>query len=336
MNSRYLGHLSQDDPLYKYLQEDIAPQLGIHSGEARYRVFQSNNSRNVYLYEIAGTPCRLIGKFRPPVFIREGSYARDRAETEYRNLVFARSLGFDWFPHFVVRPLGFNPGLNNLVVMEHARGRSLSTIIYQAIFQGRRQRLFRKLGHLAHFLAEFHNRTAGEWRVNFHQSCDYMGQLVRSLADRGVDAWHLAELYHLREDWRGRDLMWEDSHVLVHGDATPANFLFGPKRDVICFDLERMMWADRVFDVGRLCGELKHFYFRCTGHIQSAEPFIGHFLWEYSGHFPDQERTFRAITRRLPFYMGITLLRIARNSWVDWDYRWRLLDEAINILGARI
>jgi hypothetical protein len=32
--------------------------------------------------------------------------------------------------------------------------------------------------------------------------------------------------------------------------------------------------------------------------------------------------------------MGITLLRIARNSWIDWTYRWRLVREAHAILRA--
>jgi hypothetical protein len=45
-------------------------------------------------------------------------------------------------------------------------------------------------------------------------------------------------------------------------------------------------------------------------------------------------RAFWAITRRVPFHIGITLLRIARNSWIDWEYRWRLVREAKAILGA--
>ena len=55
-----------------------------------------------------------------------------------------------------------------------------------------------------------------------------------------------------------------------------------------------------------------------------AEPFIG--------HFPDRQRAFASITRRVPFYMGVTLLRIARNSWFNNDYRRILIDEAKNIL----
>jgi Ser/Thr protein kinase RdoA (MazF antagonist) len=162
-----------------------------------------------------------------------------------------------------------------------------------------------------------------------------MGRLLRSLTGK----WGLAraegdEFYWLREAWRARGCMWEDRAVLVHGDATPSNLLFGKGRDVIAIDLERMQWADRVFDLGRLCGELKHCFFRTTGDLFTAEPFIGHFLWEYCGHFPDRESAFRSITRRIPFYMGITLLRIARNSWIDGDYRWRLIHEARQILKA--
>jgi hypothetical protein len=83
-----------------------------------------------------------------------------------------------------------------------------------------------------------------------------------------------------------------------------------------------------VFDTGRIAGELKHFFMRATGNKDAAEPFIGHFLWEYACHFPNRDSAFQSITGRTPFYMGITLLRIARNSWVDPEYRHRLVNEA--------
>jgi len=102
----------------------------------------------------------------------------------------------------------------------------------------------------------------------------------------------------------------------------------------MAIDLERMKWADRVFDLGRLCGELKHHFFRATANPMAAEPCIGHFIWAYCCHFPDRESAFHAITRRLPFYLGVTLLRIARNSWIDPDYRRCLLREAVaNLRG---
>ena len=111
--------------------------------------------------------------------------------------------------------------------------------------------------------------------------------------------------------------MWQDRQVWLHGDATPANFLFGHGMDVAAIDLERMKRGDRMFDVGRVAGELQHAFMTCRRRRHRAEPFIGHFLWEYSCHFPDRERTFESVTARAPYYMALNLLRIARNDYID-------------------
>ena len=126
--------------------------------------------------------------------------------------------------------------------------------------------------------------------------------------------------------------MWEDNQVLVHGDATPSNLLFGRGLGVIAIDLERMKRADRVFDLGRVAGELQHYFLQASGNKDAAQPFIGHFYWEYACHFPDRDRAFRSITGRAPFQMALTLLRIARNSWVSAAHRRRLVEEAKIIL----
>lgn len=325
-----MGHLDHLDPLHGYLKDHIVPQLGVDSEGVEFRVFQSACSRNVFLYEEKHSGVRLVGKFYPP---KSPSQQMKTGETEFGNLLHLRNLGFDSAPHYVVRPLGFNPDINNVLMMEFLGGDLLGTVINQAVHQRRGGRLFRKLTALGHFLASLHNRTAGDWRVNFDNSHAYMGRLIGSLiSKRGMGCDHSDELYHLRDSWSAQGIMWEDRTVLVHGDATPSNFLFGPGHTVLAIDLERMQWADRVFDLGRLCGELAHFFYQGTGAPETAEPFIGHFLWEYSRHFPDPMSAFRSITRRIPFYMGITLLRIARNSWINCDYRWQLVQKAKMVL----
>ena len=128
--------------------------------------------------------------------------------------------------------------------------------------------------------------------------------------------------------------MWQDRQVWLHGDATPANFLFGHGMDVAAIDLERMKRGDRMFDVGRVAGELQHAFMRDCGDQHRAEPFIGHFLWEYSCHFPDRERTFESITARAPYYMALNLLRIARNGYIGQDYGRRLVTQAKRTLQA--
>ncbi len=332
MNFDYLGQVHPDDPLYGYLRHEIMPQLNVHPHDPGFRVFQSACSRDVYLYEEKRSGARVIGKFYPQ---RHGPHGEAAGQKEYNNLVFLRSLGLDARPHYVVRPLGYNAHINGLLIMEFLDADMLGTVINDAMFLGRHDRLYRKLTALAHFLATLHNRTAKDWPVTFSDATDYMGRLIQSLTvKRGLGQDHADELFGLREAWRSRGVMWEDRAVLVHGDATPSNFLFGRGRDVLAIDLERMHWADRMFDVGRLCGELKHFFCQGLGDPSAAEPFIGHLLWEYCCHFSDRGSAFAAITRRAPFYIGITLLRIARNSWIGQDHRWRLIQEAKQNLRA--
>ena len=95
-----------------------------------------------------------------------------------------------------------------------------------------------------------------------------------------------------------------------------------------------MKRGSRMFDVGRVAGQLQHAFMRDAGDRHRAEPFIGHFLWEYSGHFPDRRSTFESITARLPYYMALNLLRIARNDYIDQDSGGRLVRQAKRLLQA--
>ena len=128
--------------------------------------------------------------------------------------------------------------------------------------------------------------------------------------------------------------MWGDRQVWLHGDATPANFLFGHGLDVAAIDLERMKRGDRMFDVGRVAGELQHAFMREGGGKRRAEPFIEHFLREYSSHFPDRQQMLESVSGRAPYYMALNLLRVARNDYIDPDYRGRLVGQAKSLLQA--
>lgn len=329
----YLGHLPEGDPLYGYLRYEIFPKVGEHHA-GRIRVFRMNGSHAVYLYEACGSNARVIGKFfgvdSDPVT------AARRLEREYRNLLTFRSCGFTGGVHYVARPLGCRVDLNYLLVIEHCGGESLDRILLRLLRgECEARELYGKLTALAYFLATLHNRTAlADCPVNFQEGTAYLEGLLNILNSQTLldEAGRGAFLYR-RDRWRERGEMWGDASVLVHGDATPSNFLFGDGLHVISFDLERVRRTDRVFDTGRVAGELMHFFLRATGNRAAAEPFIGHFLWEYACHFPDRDRAFQATTQRVPFYLGCTLLRIARNDYLDWEYRKRLVDEARRCFG---
>ncbi len=330
MGLKFVGHLAMSDPLFHYLRHDILLALGIVTEHARFRVFKLRGTNDVYLYEEKYSAARLVGKFFMGEHCPDKSAALHKAQREFISLKTLRGdYGLKTSPHYVVRPLGINQDINSVLMLEYCYGESLSEIIQDAIFHNRRERLFRKLTALAYYLATQHNRTADDTHVNFNVTCAYMDKLVHQLyTHAAISDDEQKELWWWRDRWREQPCMWADRQVLVHGDATPSNLLFGAGLNVIALDLERMQRTDRIFDVGRIAGELKHFFLRATGDKYAAEPFIGHFLWEYACHFPDREHAFRAITARTPLHMALTLLRIARNDWIDHSYRRRLIDEA--------
>jgi thiamine kinase-like enzyme len=322
MSTQYVGHLHAHDPLYDYLHYQILPQVGQKNHHSAFRVFRMSGSNEVYLYQEKESNVQIVGKF----FTGYGNYSMEK---EFHNLSLLRSYGLAHQPHYVVRPLGCNGWLNGLLVEEYCQGGSLSGYITDAIFYGRRDALYKKLTALAYFLATLHNRTANGFGVNFQEDCAYLDSLVHKLAKKHyISREDESEFAWLRDRWREQPRMWQDQQVFVHGDATPTNFLFSQGLNVTAIELERMKRADRVFDVGRIAGELQHFFFQHTGNKYQAEPFIGHFLWEYACHFPDRYSAFHSICGRVPYQMGLTLLRIARNSWVGSDYRRKLIEEA--------
>ncbi|MDD4817498.1 MAG: aminoglycoside phosphotransferase family protein [Victivallaceae bacterium] len=327
MSLNFLGMLTHSDHLYDYLRYEIQPQTA-PCQHCDYRVFKYNASNDVYLYEEVHTGAKFIGKFFHSARRPNRAAAEQRMEREFHHLCLMRGLGFDRGPHYVARPLGRNRDLGSLLVIEYCYGESMSSVISRAIRENNDALLFAKLTALAWFLSRFHNRTVNEYPVDFNEAYSYAGSLIADVRRAGLlNGGEDAELYHLRDRWNGMPCVREDRQVIVHGDATPENFLFGDDKYVITFDLERLRRADRVHDVGRVVGELAHFFMAATGDRGRAEPFIGHFLWEYACHFPDRAAAFHSIAQRVPFYMGINLLRIARNNYLSSDYRRKLIYE---------
>jgi aminoglycoside phosphotransferase (APT) family kinase protein len=327
--AKYMGHLQENDRMHHFLKYEIQPQLSGFSRRVRYRVFQLASSNDVYLYDEKYSGQKVIGKFFLSHKQRNIDAATRKLNREYNNLSLMRNFGFAGYPHYIARPLGRNDNLNKLLVIEFCHGEQLDTIIQHTIHCRDDALLFSKLTALAYFLASFHNRTANRHQVDFNETCSYFDHLIDRLQRLNlINQSDADELSWLLDRWKEQSKMWSDCQVLVHGDATPSNFLFGDGLNVISFDLERLHRSDRLFDVGRLVGELQHFFMNISGNKHSAERFIGHFLWEYACHFPDREAAFRAITARIPFYMGITLLRIARNDYLVWNYRKCLVHEA--------
>jgi aminoglycoside phosphotransferase (APT) family kinase protein len=336
MNGRYVGYLAGQDPLHGFLSWIIRDRMGVGERQPAFRVFRLSGSNEVYAYEEKSSGAKVICKFYGPRFGWDQDKAAWVARQEYEGLETLRRYHLVGSPHHVIRPLGMRADINGVLAVEYVSGEQFSHAIARATQHGDDAHLYWRLKALAYFLATQHNRTANGASVDFDPECRYFDKIVGRLkkADR-IGQWDLDELSWLRDCWRDRPRMWQDRQVWLHGDATPANFLFGHGMDVAAIDLERMKRGDRMFDVGRVAGELQHAFMAAgVGDWRRAEPFIGHFLWEYSCHFPDRERTFESITARAPYYMGLNLLRIARNDYIAPDYAGRLVRRAKKLLRA--
>ena len=325
----YLGHLPENDPLRHFLGTEILPQFGQHLADPVFRVFRLGERQTARLYQERSSGLRVVGKFFASPYQPGTAGSQRQMEREYANLQHLSCFGLCGYPHHVVRALGRNAALSSVLIEEFVADPRLSEFFDAAARHGQREPLFAKLTALAYFLARLHNRTANGLGVDFHEDGRYLNRLVgHLLAQHTLSPEEAQEFYWLRDRWTEQPRMWEDQQVLVHGDATPANFLMGDGLQVTAIDLERMKPADRVFDIGRIAGELQHTFLQATGDPYAAEPFIGHFLWEYACHFPDHHSAFHSICARVPFQMALTLLRIARNDWVSSDHRRRLIAEA--------
>jgi aminoglycoside phosphotransferase (APT) family kinase protein len=115
---------------------------------------------------------------------------------------------------------------------------------------------------------------------------------------------------------------------MVHRDVTPSNYIFHDGRPYALDFESSWSHAHPVRDLGILTAELKNQFELNKGGDWKAEPYIGNFLWEYSW----DENDFKYITKVLPFFMSIGLLRSARIH--QSNHRNYLIREACECLKA--
>ena len=315
-----------EEAICKYLEETIFPQLS-PPPYGKIEIHRLVSEKPIYLFVEEGQQLLTVGKsFQYGQIPLEEAWAA--AEREFSNLKMIRTkFGMCNDTYNIVAPLGDNKELEALLVTEKASGKLLEHYIVRAINEQRQEKLFRKLGYLAKFFTRLHQNTVTENPVSSTPPQQYLSELLESLRSGLLDSSGVITIEKRAAPWwNKREICEQDFEVIVHGDATPTNFFFY-RNEVTGIDLERMRFADRCWDLGFLTAELKHHFLWRTGDRWAAEPFIGHFLREYAVNL-DYPRFFPIITAKLPLYMALGLLRIARNIWLGESYRKTLVEEA--------
>jgi aminoglycoside phosphotransferase len=274
----------------------------------------------------------VVGKFfsaYPPQSSADLSLAR-----EYDNYRRLPALGLNHDQGLVPRLLGRWPRGSLGLLLEAVPGPDLDNLIGSACFHGDPAPLQRGLEKLAHLLAFFHSRPVPARPVESPPVLAYLDKVIGQLHAAGLLTQEDCQaLTHERAFWEARFRDFSDRQVLVHGDATPTNFLF-PNGRAVALDLEKLRVGDRLWDLSWVAGELKHAWGWRLQNLSGAEGAIGYFFRAYlaAGDFAP------TLTDRLyilnPFYMALSELRIARNLYLTWGYRRELVAEARRCLAG--
>lgn len=312
MANSHVNTLYPGDPFRDWLVEEVVGHR-IRDKKCRVDVFKYNSSHTVCRYQFKGEHFSVMAKFfAEPTGKLKAYNSYKGMMNEYRNLKKAASI------INVAKPLAVNKDFNCALVTEHIPGKSLSWYLK------REEDLNEKLAAVAHMLRQLHDNTQSstynkenEFR-NYHDVLD-----------------HLKLDYDMREtfnkllgEWWYSSWLDRECGCMVHRDVTPSNYIFC-KGEPYALDFESSWYeANPVRDLGILTAELKNEFELHKGGGWKAEPYIGNFLWEYSRG----EKDFYHITRILPFFMSIGLLRSARLH--QSDYRNYLISEARECLSA--
>jgi hypothetical protein len=322
--------LPVSDPLAQALRQLMGTEgiSGFPAGEVYIESLPS--SRQVLKFTLPEGGA-VVGKFfsaYPPQISADLSLV-----WEYENYRQLPALGLVNGRNLTPRLLGRWPQWSLGLLLEALPGPDLDNLIRQACLCGDPAPLEQGLEKLANLLAIFHTRPVPVLPVEPAPALAYHDKVLGQL--------HVAGLL-TREDWQAltyERAVWEtrfrdfvDRQVLVHGDATPTNFLF-PNGRAVALDLEKLRIGDRLWDLSWVAGELKHAWGWRLQNMGGAEAALGHFFRAYLAAISPEASLPDRLYSLNPFYMALAELRIARNSYLTFDYRRELVAEARRCLA---
>lgn len=323
--------LPASDPLAQALRQ-LAGNEGISgplAGEVQGESLPS--SRQVIRFTLPEGKA-VVGKFfsaYPPQVSADFSLIQ-----EYDNYRRLPDLGLTDGQGLVPRLLGRWPQGSLGLLLEAVPGPDLDNLIRQACLHGDPAPLTRGLEKLAHLLAMFHSRPVQALMVEPAPALAYLDKVMGQLQAVGLltrEDWQA--LTYERALWGARFRNFTDGQVLVHGDATPTNFLF-PDGRAVALDLEKLRVGDRLWDLSWVAGELKNAWGWRAQNWGGAEAAIGHFFQAYLAAVDSNPALADRLYSLNPFYMALGELRIARNLYLSLDYRRELVAEARRCLAG--
>jgi aminoglycoside phosphotransferase len=326
-----MNRLSAADPLARVLGKLVGPGAGSRAPAGEVQVEKLRASRKVLRFTFPGGDYAVVGKFfsaYPPQVSPDLSLVR-----EYHNYLQLPALGLTNGRRLMPRLLGRWPERSLGLLLEAVPGPDLDQLLLQACVHRDPAPLYRGLERLAHLLAFFHSRPVPALPVLPDPALAYLDKVAGQLAAADLlTREDRRALARERAAWEGRFQDFFEQQVLIHGDATPTNFLF-PDGRAVALDLERLRGGDRLWDLSWVAGELKHAWGWRAGDLDGSEGAIRHFFRSYITAMDLDPPLIHRLYSLNPFYMALAELRIARNLYLSRDYRRELVAEARRCLS---
>ncbi len=306
----HVNTLKPGDPFRDWLVEEVVGQR-VRDKQCYVKVFKNGrSSHTVCRYHFKGENFSVMAKYFAEPTDRLKKYDACKAmKNEFKKLELAASY------INVAKPLAVNEDFNCALVTEHVPGKSLGWYFKHDT------NLYEILTRMSHMLRRLHDNTLSSYNKenefkNYHDVLDHLG----------LDYKTRETFNHFLGEWWYSGLLDRKQGCMIHRDVHPSNYIFY-KGKPYALDFESSWFhANPVRDLGILSAELKNYFEQNKGGGWKAEPYIGHLLWEYSRN----EKDFSRITKTLPFYMSVGLLRSARLH--QRNYRDYLIREAMACL----
>jgi tRNA A-37 threonylcarbamoyl transferase component Bud32 len=308
---RYINTLSPGDPFRDWLVHKVVGHR-IRNKHCLVEVFKHNSSHTVCKYQFEGEHLSVMAKFFAEPTGRLKDYNPYKGMmNEYRNLEKAGSI------INVAKPLAIDKNFNCVLVTEYIPGKSLGWYIKYE------EKLYERLAAVAHMLRQLHENTISSYDKvnefkNYHEVLDHLK----------LDGDTRETFNKLLGEWWYSSWLNREHGCMVHRDVTPSNYIFHNGKPYALDFESSWSHAHPVRDLGILTAELKNYFELKKGGDWKAEPYIGNLLWEYSNN----EKDFDSVTKVLPFFMSIGLLRSARIH--QGSHRNYLIKEARECLKA--
>lgn len=324
MNEKYLGILKNNDPLFFYLNK--IKELKLHNFvPVDFYLVQafSNTKTNVYKYTANFDGTSFVVKFFGQGGTINKKIAEKRLMWEFNRLKFFQTCSSKKTK--VINPYCYLPEVDCALVEPYIKGKTLDFYIKGAIFNNQKNRLFKKLDLLATLLSCIHS-VSKEENYNMLAEKNYCAKILHTLyKDRLIDKHKLIDIKNTCINGFSKV---KTNATNIHGDATTTNFIFTDGA-IYSIDMEKSKIASYLLDLGFIAAELKHHFMLFGQQDMYATEYISYFLYKYSLL---SRKDLNDIENNLKIFIALGLFRIARNWYLDLNYRHFLIEKAMWLL----